>query len=212
MAPQPRSEVIRCLQPEGPTPAVQRRDRRTWRLCPRERRQHRLVGSRRRRAADRVRRRDGERRVHRPHRRRQAPHHDGRSHRRLSALLRRCKPRAAGPDRTLISADRAACSVFLTSDKDDLWSKRDRIRHSIGIAVLHFQDDWPALEALLRDRCSSRQPTRRLCRSATGRCGCLTPPPYGERGEGDLPSIHLHASPLRKRRDPSFCLPSRPLP
>ena len=90
----------------------------------------------------------------------------------------------------LDSAYRAGCSVFLTSDKDDLWSKRERIRHSIGIAVLHFQDDWPALEALLRDRCSSRQPTRRLCRSATGRCGCLTPPPYGERGEGDLPSIH----------------------
>ncbi|QTN28788.1 hypothetical protein HZ993_02765 [Rhodoferax sp. AJA081-3] len=48
------------------------------------------------------------------------------------------------------SAYRAGCSVLLTGDKDDLWSKREQIFQAVGIRILHNPDDWPALEAMLQ--------------------------------------------------------------
>ena len=42
----------------------------------------------------------------------------------------------------LDSAYATQCSVFLTSDKDDIWSKREAIREVAGLIVLHVQDDW----------------------------------------------------------------------
>jgi len=42
----------------------------------------------------------------------------------------------------LDSACMAGCHVFLTSDKDDLVSKRDQIIMLLGINVFHFQDGW----------------------------------------------------------------------
>jgi hypothetical protein len=48
----------------------------------------------------------------------------------------------------LDSAYATQCSVFLTSDKDDIWSKRDAIREVAGLTVLHVQDDWAQFLAL----------------------------------------------------------------
>lgn len=49
----------------------------------------------------------------------------------------------------LDSALRSKCSLFLTSDKDDIWSNRERIGEVVGICVLHFVEDWPLfLEAV----------------------------------------------------------------
>lgn len=42
----------------------------------------------------------------------------------------------------LDSAHASQCSVFLTSDKDDIWSKRQEIREVTDLVVLHVQRDW----------------------------------------------------------------------
>ena len=42
----------------------------------------------------------------------------------------------------LDSAYATKCSIFLTSDKNDIWSKREAIREVTGLVVLHVQDDW----------------------------------------------------------------------
>ena len=49
----------------------------------------------------------------------------------------------------LDSAYATGCTVFLTSDKADIWSKREQIRRSTGIAVMHVHIDWPEFVALL---------------------------------------------------------------
>lgn len=48
----------------------------------------------------------------------------------------------------LDSAYATQCSVFLTSDKDDIWSKRKDIREVTGLLVLHVQHDWLEFLAL----------------------------------------------------------------
>jgi hypothetical protein len=40
------------------------------------------------------------------------------------------------------SAYASGCSVFLTSDKDDILSKRSALRSVTGMMVLHVKDDW----------------------------------------------------------------------
>lgn len=49
----------------------------------------------------------------------------------------------------LDSAYASSCAVFLTSDKGDIWSKRELILSATGIVVLHIQADWPAFLALV---------------------------------------------------------------
>ena len=83
----------------------------------------------------------------------------------------------------LDSAYRAGCSVFLTSDKDDLWSKRDRIRHCIFRMTGRRSKRCCEIAAAVVSRRGG------LVARPPG-AGCLTPPPYGERGERDLPSLH----------------------
>ncbi len=48
----------------------------------------------------------------------------------------------------LDSAYASQCSVFLTSDKDDIWSKRNEIRSATGLMVLHVRHDWAEFLAL----------------------------------------------------------------
>jgi hypothetical protein len=50
----------------------------------------------------------------------------------------------------LDSACATGCSVFLTSDKDDIWSKRAEIERITGLKVMHVQADWSALLSLLQ--------------------------------------------------------------
>ncbi len=42
----------------------------------------------------------------------------------------------------LDSAYMEGCSVFLTSDKDDIVSRRSQIAELLGVSVLHFREDW----------------------------------------------------------------------
>jgi hypothetical protein len=42
----------------------------------------------------------------------------------------------------LDSAFMEGCSVFFTSDKGDIVSRRDEIWTLLGLEVLHFRDDW----------------------------------------------------------------------
>ncbi len=50
----------------------------------------------------------------------------------------------------LDSAYASGCAIFLTSDKDDIWSKRTEIEGITGLKVMHVQEDWPVLLALLQ--------------------------------------------------------------
>ena len=47
----------------------------------------------------------------------------------------------------LDSAYKAGCDLFLTSDKTDIWSKRESIEALLGLKVLHM----PSEAELLRD-------------------------------------------------------------
>ena len=49
----------------------------------------------------------------------------------------------------LDSAFRAGCDVFLTNDKDDIWSRRKPLSSLTGMKVLHVIDDWRSLIALI---------------------------------------------------------------
>ena len=49
----------------------------------------------------------------------------------------------------LDSALKAGCDVFLTSDKTDIWSKRDAILALAGIRVLHMQSELAMLRQLV---------------------------------------------------------------
>jgi hypothetical protein len=49
----------------------------------------------------------------------------------------------------LDSAFKAGCSIFLTSDKTDIWSKRADIQALIGIQVLHMPTELDALRKLV---------------------------------------------------------------
>ena len=51
----------------------------------------------------------------------------------------------------LDSAYASGCSVFLTSDKDDIWSKRESISSATGLVVMHVQTDWSAFLALVQN-------------------------------------------------------------
>lgn len=48
----------------------------------------------------------------------------------------------------LDSAIKAGCDVFLTSDKTDIWSKRDAIQALAGIRVLHMPSELAKLRQL----------------------------------------------------------------
>jgi hypothetical protein len=48
----------------------------------------------------------------------------------------------------LDSAIKAGCDVFLTSDKTDIWSKRDAIQVLAGIRVLHMPSELATLRQL----------------------------------------------------------------
>jgi hypothetical protein len=48
----------------------------------------------------------------------------------------------------LDSAYKARCSVFLTSDKGDIWSRRDEIRGLAGLLVLHMPSQIGELVAM----------------------------------------------------------------
>lgn len=49
----------------------------------------------------------------------------------------------------LDSAYLEGCTIFLTSDKADIVSRRGDIGPLLGITVLHFLDDWDRLLALI---------------------------------------------------------------
>ena len=48
----------------------------------------------------------------------------------------------------LDSAIKAGCSIFITSDKTDIWSKREAIEAMTGIRVLHMPTELEALRRL----------------------------------------------------------------
>ena len=50
----------------------------------------------------------------------------------------------------LDSAYATGCTVFLTSDKADIWSKRGQLKEATGMIVMHVQVDWPAFLELVR--------------------------------------------------------------
>lgn len=50
----------------------------------------------------------------------------------------------------LDSAYATGCTVFLTSDKTDIWSKREQIQRATGMTVMHVQSDWLAFVQLLQ--------------------------------------------------------------
>ena len=49
----------------------------------------------------------------------------------------------------LDSAYATGCSIFLTSDKADIWSKREQIKAVTGMVVMHFRMDWPQFVSLV---------------------------------------------------------------
>ena len=49
----------------------------------------------------------------------------------------------------LDSAVLSNCSVFLATDKDDVWSRRAEIRAITGLEVLYMPDEWPMLMDLI---------------------------------------------------------------
>jgi len=49
----------------------------------------------------------------------------------------------------LDSAVLSNCTVFLTTDKDDVWSRRTQIRDLTGMEVLYMPDEWPKLIDLI---------------------------------------------------------------
>lgn len=49
----------------------------------------------------------------------------------------------------LDSAFKAGCTIFLTSDKTDIWSKRALIAALTGIRVLHMPSELPELHQLV---------------------------------------------------------------
>jgi len=65
----------------------------------------------------------------------------------LVALLgRKCEVDAKHIDSAVMSG----CEVFLTTDKDDIWSRRDEIARITGLRVLYMPDEWDALDALIQ--------------------------------------------------------------
>jgi hypothetical protein len=49
------------------------------------------------------------------------------------------------------SAHMTGCTAFLTSDKGDLWSKREALQALTGIRVFHVPSEWPEFEAYARN-------------------------------------------------------------
>ena len=42
----------------------------------------------------------------------------------------------------LESAHLSKCHVFITNDKDDMWSKRKEIKNILNFEVFHYIEDW----------------------------------------------------------------------
>jgi hypothetical protein len=59
----------------------------------------------------------------------------------------------------LDSAAKAGCSVFLTSDKTDIWSKRDAIQALANIRVLHMPSELARLRQLVESGVNPDLPT-----------------------------------------------------
>jgi hypothetical protein len=59
----------------------------------------------------------------------------------------------------LDSAAKAGCSVFLTSDKTDIWSKRDAIQALADIRVLHMPSELVTLRQLAEAGANLGPPT-----------------------------------------------------
>ena len=49
------------------------------------------------------------------------------------------------------SAQMSGCSVFLTSDKGDIWSKRDALAAITGLAIFHVTAEWEQFLGLVRN-------------------------------------------------------------
>lgn len=49
----------------------------------------------------------------------------------------------------LDSAQMTGCKVFLTSDKDDIWSNRESISLLTGLTVFHVQAEWDQFVAFV---------------------------------------------------------------
>ena len=55
--------------------------------------------------------------------------------------------------RHLDSAQMSGCSVFLTSDKKDIWSKRNTLKAAAGLTVFHVPTEWEQFITLINDDC-----------------------------------------------------------
>ena len=64
----------------------------------------------------------------------------------IEALL---GPNSIRDAKHLDSAYMEGCRVFLTSDKDDIVSRRSEIAPLLGITVLHFREDWSEFLSLI---------------------------------------------------------------
>jgi hypothetical protein len=49
------------------------------------------------------------------------------------------------------SAHMTGCKAFLTSDKGDLWSKRQALEALTGVRVFHMPSEWPAFVAYAKN-------------------------------------------------------------
>jgi hypothetical protein len=47
------------------------------------------------------------------------------------------------------------CSVFLTTDKNDIWSNRVKLKELLGISVFLPKLEWECFETLVRESCLS---------------------------------------------------------
>ena len=53
--------------------------------------------------------------------------------------------------RHLDSAQMSGCSVFLTSDKKDIWSKRNSLKAVTGLTIFHIPAEWEQFIALFKN-------------------------------------------------------------
>lgn len=63
---------------------------------------------------------------------------------RFQELLQVVGPSNKQDARHLDSAIATGCIAFLTSDRDDIASKKDVLRERFGLSVFHFTHDWEA--------------------------------------------------------------------
>jgi hypothetical protein len=58
----------------------------------------------------------------------------------------------------LDSAYKASCTVFVTTDKDDIWSKREQLASLLGITVMYMPGELEALRQLAHGQRNPEQP------------------------------------------------------